>query len=518
MKKCADVSKKKTYDPKQYMNELKEHLVTSPKNFKFLKFPSKNTDVINKKFGILKVEEKKENLFDPSLIKNIKCDKLNSRKDNLYLTKTIKLFLTNKQKEYTEIIFNAYIAMYNDTITYICETIKCGIEVSDDINIFRSDLQKNKDKISEKYIIIVNDKHKKIPSHTLNFAINDALNAYNSCITNMERNHIKNFRLRKLKFSKKNKIFKLEKLSFQQNGFLGAIFGKKIKCSEKDYNYKENCLCVSIVTKRNGEYYLLSKQIKEFEPTKGNHIASIDPGIKTMLTIYSDDGITEIGSKKFLEKNIVNANKIMKKQEKLKEKYLDKLNELKKYTETNKFIEENKNNPDKIIQKELTKIKKLKKSKRTDKFIEQRYENIDEIIQKKAQKIKNKKYNKIKNQVKDFQWKIANYLTGRFKTILFGNMSTKKTGETKGHKLTKETGKMLSFYTLKEKIKNRCLHKKVNYKEVNEAFTSCICGNCGNCKTNLGCDNVYNCLKCKIKVGRDINGARNILIASTRIK
>jgi len=512
MKKCEDTVKKKS----NYMNELKEHLVKSTKNFKFLKFPEETEEIKHKKFGILHVEEKKEKLFKPNKIKEIKYEYLSANKDNLYLTKAIKLYPTKTQKENIEILFDAYITMYNNTITYICECIKQKKEISFTIGEIKKELYENKITISDKYKFVGSKKN--MPSHTLDYAINDALNAYNACVTNMERNHIKNFRLRKLKFSKKNKIFKLEKQSFQKNGFLCGIFGKKIECSEKDYNYKENCLCVSIVTKRNGEYYLLSKQIREFEPTKGNHIASIDPGIKTMLTIYSDDGITEIGSKKFLEKNIINANKIMKKKEKLKEKYLDKLNELKKYTEANKFIEENENNPDKIIQKELTKIKKLKKSKRTDKFIKEREENIDEIIEKKAQKIKNKKYNKIKNQVKDFQWKIANYLTDRFKTILFGNMSTKKTGEKEGHKLTKETGKMLSFYTLKEKIKNRCLHKKVNYKEVNEAFTSCICGNCGNCKTNLGCDNVYNCLQCKIKVGRDINGARNILIASTRIK
>ena len=47
-------------------------------------------------------------------------------------------------------------------------------------------------------------------------------------------------------------------------------------------------------------------------------------------------------------------------------------------------------------------------------------------------------------------------------------MSTKRTGETKLDKTTKETGKMMGFYSLKEKIKNRCLHKEVNYKEVNE--------------------------------------------------
>ena len=373
--------------------------------------------------------------------------------------------------------------MYNNTITHICECIKEKKEISFTISEIKKELYENKIKISEKYKFIGSKLN--MPSHTLDYAINDALNAYNACVTNMERNHIKNFRLRKIKFTKKTKVFKLEKLAFKENGFLCSIFGKLMECSVPDYNYRENCITVSIVTKRNNEYYLLSKQIREFKPTKGNHIASIDPGIKTMLTIYSDDGITEIGKDDFIKKKIINANKVTNKKvfERFKEKYL----------------------------------KKLKNSNRTEKFIEERENNINEIIQKKIQKIKNKKYDKIKRQVKDFQWKIANYLTDRFKTILFGNMSTKRTGETKLDKTTKETGKMMGFYSLKEKIKNRCLHKKVNYKEVNEAFTSCICGKCGNHKTDLGCAREYNCSKCKLNTGRDINGARNILIASTRI-
>ena len=490
--KSFDERQKVRKKNKNYFKSLKKFLQKSVHKFKnILPFPTKVSNE-KTKFSFSYITKTTEKLFDPKDIikEKINFEKLSNKKDNQYLTKTIKLYPTDIQKLYIEKIFIAYIVMYNKTITYINELIKKEKNIPTTINEFKEDLYDEKISISDDYYFTINNKKINIPSHTLDYAINDAKNNYDGNMTKISKGLIKHFRLRKLKFTKPNKIFKLEKEQLQENTFVSSIMGEIMKCSEKNYNYKENCESVSIVTKRGNEYYFLSKQIIEFYETKNNNIGAIDPGLKTVLTIYSNNGIVEIGKgmKEYLVPKIKETYDIMSDRVRLrfKEKYLKKMEELRE------------------------------NGGRSNKFIEDRIKNVDKIIQKKMQKIKNKKLKKIKNQVKDFQWKAANYITDEYKYILFGNMSTKKTGEKKGDKMSKDVGKMLSFYKLKEKIKNRSLHKKVNYKEVNEAFTSCICGNCGHHKKDLGCANEYECKKCKTKFGRDINGARNILIASTR--
>jgi transposase len=63
---------------------------------------------------------------------------------------------------------------------------------------------------------------------------------------------------------------------------------------------------------------------------------------------------------------------------------------------------------------------------------------------------------------------------------------------------------------------NRLIHKSKEYKceitEVNEAFTSKTCGNCGFQKENLGRSRRYECDSCQVKIGRDINASRNVML------
>ena len=70
----------------------------------------------------------------------------------------------------------------------------------------------------------------------------------------------------------------------------------------------------------------------------------------------------------------------------------------------------------------------------------------------------------------------------------------------------------LKFYRFHERLKYKCYVEKVNYKKIDESFTSKICSNCGNEKNDLGSNKIYDCKKCKKKIDRDINGARNIYL------
>jgi len=52
--------------------------------------------------------------------------------------------------------------------------------------------------------------------------------------------------------------------------------------------------------------------------------------------------------------------------------------------------------------------------------------------------------------------------------------------------------------------------KKINI--ITEEFTSKTCGNCGWLDEKLLNKNIFNCKSCNLKLSRDINGARNILL------
>ena len=64
---------------------------------------------------------------------------------------------------------------------------------------------------------------------------------------------------------------------------------------------------------------------------------------------------------------------------------------------------------------------------------------------------------------------------------------------------------------------NRIIHKSNSYKnckviEVNEAYTSMTCGECGYQNQDLGTDKIFDCKECKSIIGRDINASRNIML------
>jgi len=141
---------------------------------------------------------------------------------------------------------------------------------------------------------------------------------------------------------------------------------------------------------------------------------------------------------------------------------------------------------------------------------------IPKKIKKKNERMINKK---IKNLKDELHWKTINYLTKKHKIILIGNLSTKRiinNGNNKNNlnKMTKRIAVALSFYQFRERLKYKCYIRDTKYKLVDEFLTSKLCTKCGNEKKDLGTEKVYDCASCNIKIDRDVNGARNILLKS----
>ena len=69
----------------------------------------------------------------------------------------------------------------------------------------------------------------------------------------------------------------------------------------------------------------------------------------------------------------------------------------------------------------------------------------------------------------------------------------------------------MKFYLFKQRLLSKAEEKRKKVILVNESYTSKTCSNCGTI-SNPGKSKIYECKKCKKKVGRDINAAKNILI------
>ena len=157
-----------------------------------------------------------------------------------------------------------------------------------------------------------------------------------------------------------------------------------------------------------------------------------------------------------------------------------------------------------IVKKMLLEIDRINKSKGSF----NKTNGVKKIPEKKIRKMVQKRYDRIKNMIRDMHWKVANYLVSQFGNIIIGNMSTKKIGEGKLTSMTKRIANMMALYQF------TCFSNGIGFKKQNEMYTSKCCGRCANKKDNLGGNAIYKCKKCKLVIGRDINSARDILIAA----
>jgi len=148
--------------------------------------------------------------------------------------------------------------MYNATTRYIKSLLFSKLNIPN-LSAIKKALTHEKNRIKKMstmkvWIPISNKPHKQktitIDKHVLDYAINDALNRYKSCVTNFKQGNIKHFRLRYLKLTKPNKILKIEKLAFREKTFWSSVMGDVVHCSSSDFNYIDNIHTVAILTKR----------------------------------------------------------------------------------------------------------------------------------------------------------------------------------------------------------------------------------------------------------------------------
>ena len=142
-----------------------------------------------------------------------------------------------------------------------------------------------------------------------------------------------------------------------------------------------------------------------------------------------------------------------------------------------------------------------------------------EIDQCKDKKKRFILWKRVKNLITDLHWKTVKYLTVHYDTVLLPEFRVSEMVVKKNlSKMTKRLMNMFSFYSFKQKLKQR--FSAYDNKEViivDESYTSCTCGRCGQ-YNNVKGQETYSCSKCNLVIDRDISGARNILIKNLTLR
>ena len=119
-------------------------------------------------------------------------------------------------------------------------------------------------------------------------------------------------------------------------------------------------------------------------------------------------------------------------------------------------------------------------------------------------------YRHITNQRKDWHWKLATDLCGRFDTIVLETLNLDGMKRLWGRKVSD-----LAFYEFVEILKYKCQKHKRKFCEVGQwTATTKPCSNCGYYNKNLSLsDRQWTCPECGSHHDRDVNAAINILQA-----
>ena len=125
---------------------------------------------------------------------------------------------------------------------------------------------------------------------------------------------------------------------------------------------------------------------------------------------------------------------------------------------------------------------------------------------------------KIRNKVDDLHWKTIKFLTSNYLTIVISDFKISSLLTNK--KLNKGSKRMLSLlshYQFRLRLIEKCNQRKNELFFVDESYTSKTCTCCGKLNNELGSCKDFNCRSCRLKIDRDVNGARNILIKNWEV-
>jgi similar to tr len=327
--------------------------------------------------------------------------------------------------------------------------------------IYKNGSQKTWDKVYQEIAEQNNyDYIKSVPYQVKNKAVRD----YNIALSTNKKKAKKLGKHFEMKFkSKKNpkQSCYIPKSAITSLGIYHTIAGK-LKMKERQWFENED-ICDCRLTLEFGKWFLvIPKEVKITPIENQEGVVAIDPGIRTFATYFSTEGyFGKLGKRAF--ERILRLNLKI----------------------------------DKLISKLSKETNKHKKSNLKRSIFKVRF--------------------KIRNLIDELHWKTINFLTSRFKVIIFPPFNVSKMIKKSKRKLSKKVVRSMScfrFFEFKERLKFKCKEIGITFIETSEAFTSRTNSFTGQLINNLGSKEKFEFDN--ILVDRDINGARNILIRAMR--
>lgn len=196
--------------------------------------------------------------------------------------------------------------------------------------------------------------------------------------------------------------------------------------------------------------------------TPENEVIALDPGVRTFMTGYDPSGkILEIGAK-----DMTRIYRLCDTMDDLQSRF----------------------------QKPTTKARKRYRLKRAWKRLQMRVRHLIDEVHKKT----------------------TLALVKSYKAVLLPKFETSQMVKKAKRKIRSKTARgMLTWAHYR--FQQRLIDKTREYRQctvviVDESYTSKTCGACGHIHQKLGGNKVFKCPSCGVKLDRDVNGARNILL------
>ena len=361
--------------------------------------------------------------------------------------------------------------IYYDALELIKQKYKYEITDSKEDKKLKEEQYKiyKKDLIEESLNVILKDlpfrKNDMIRTFELNTsneirsnAIKSVCDAYTTAISNLQTGNIKYFDIS----FKKNKVRQTIELAttdinYTKDGFkicpskfpkIEQFFkiSKKNSKKLKDFKVKHNC---DLSRTEHGYFIHLLVDVDQDEVTCIKNVCGIDPGVRSLLSIYSNKDLCDFNNDSLLHR----------------------------------------------IKRHNTKIDIMKKN----------------IRKKRYRKKQFYKHEKRKDSyINETHWKTINYLLKEYDVLFLGDIKSHNITKRGKNSTLNRNMNDLKFYKFKQRLHYKCVKNNKKMFLINEAYTTQGCSSCGNLWKEIGYSKTYKCKKCDLYCGRDYNAAKNI--------
>ena len=300
----------------------------------------------------------------------------------------------------------------------------------------------------------ISEWHFNTPKDVRNGAIRDLYKATKTAFQNLKNGNIRKFHIG---FKRKKTFPSIEipktalKIKNDKLMMYSTFIPEGIKMSKRDSKIPINYDCR--LQYIYGCWFLVIPFTKYEKPKRDtSQVCALDPGSRTFQTLYS-------------EKEVV------------------------KFQQKNELLER--------LRKKLDCLQSLKDTKK--------------LMISRYKKARNRILKRVMFLIEELHYKTIAYLKS-YKWILLPAFESQDMVQGKLHKKTKRNILGLQHFLFKTRLKNSLdLEPSSNLIIVSEEYTSKTCGSCGSLM-NVGSSSIFKCSNCYLKIDRDINGARNILL------